>query len=169
MKKQRGVQKSILLEAGKDLEFGIPEIPGEKKKHGMRAVRVLIRTILREEWSQPFCRSAGCGGICLVQLLCLPRWAQHLPLALPGCSCSSSAFCDPPRGSQLSHSTATVPDFKIPGMEVPGRILEDSHVIRRHGQVSAHHRALITSMCMNCLLCLLHFFFLSVKIVLFIL
>lgn len=32
MKKQMGVQKSILLEAGKDLEFGIPEIPGGEKK-----------------------------------------------------------------------------------------------------------------------------------------
>lgn len=150
--RNKGVCRKTLLEAGKHLAFGIPEIPWEKeiknkKQLGMRAVRVLIRTIFREEWSQPFCRNAGCGGICLMQLLWLPRWAQHLPLALPGCSCSRAAFCHPPRGPQLSHRALTSPRLQNPRN---GDSWEDSwwcaHVIWRHGHVSAHHRALVACM-----------------------
>lgn len=117
----------------------------------MKAVRVLTRMSddHQRAWQEPLCRNGGFGGICSVQLPWLfqessaPAPGPARLLLLKGC-----LLCPSPRISAVTQSTATVPNLKIPGTEVPGRILDDVLMSSGGtGQVSAHHRILIACVC----------------------
>lgn len=98
-------------------------------------------------------KSHSAEMLCLVSLASCSSWdfqGSSAPgpaslLLLKGCLLSPSQ-----RITAVTQSTATVSNLKIPGMEFPGRILDDVLTLPGGaGQVSAHQRVLTACVCIK--------------------